>query len=177
MNDQKIDIIDNTENIKNEYIYGIIKNNERVFPSIKDLSKKYNINHNELQSLALSQQWDNEKNQTWQEIKNITLEKRKDDIIQKSIEFDEKCGQSAIEGLNLIKNELEILSDQQKTGEKINHNKIRALAQSLEMFQKVGRLIYGEATENHSFKNEIVFIQQNNDGRSININENKKDKS
>ena len=152
--------------IRNAYVQGQENaQGQRIYPTIEQLAKSYDIHWNTIHRRSKSENWkDVRVIFEAKMLKDIDSKKRKQ-MIEQSVQFDfdslrlARSLQATIANVLTIDNEkAQQLKMRQNLDEKEQKNlkpihllkgaEINSLAMALEKAQKVGRLAFGESTEN-----------------------------
>ena len=152
--------------IRNAYVQGQENaQGQRIYPTIEQLAKSYDIHWNTIHRRSKSENWKDEREIFEAKmLKDIDSKKRKQ-MIDQSVQFDfdslrlARSLQATIANVLTIDNEkAQQLKMRQNLDEKEQKNlkpihllkgaEINSLAMALEKAQKVGRLAFGESTEN-----------------------------
>jgi len=138
--------------VKIEYIEGHLdKDNNQVWPTMKQLSLKHAIPFAYLRKIASAQKWTIEKNNYITHYEHVRQQEKIKFLAKKSAKFDEKCIKIAEKGIEKIEQYLcnpIIEGEEDKAHIFFNIDNLELIAKTLEKFQKIGRLALGNSTDN-----------------------------
>ncbi len=151
------------EKIRQEFVQGIETNDEKKYPSIDELSKKYNIPAVTLYRKSQTNSWKNQK-----QIYKENLQFEIDSVKQKKIaeqakEFDSNSLKIAKALQGEIVALLQKSSKQRQKGIEKSYfspSALNSLGMALQTCQRVGRLALGESTENTNVTNKQSTIEE-----------------
>lgn len=145
--------------IRNEFVQGIEKNNQRIYPTLDDLIKKHKVAQSTIYRVARSDKWKVQRDQFQQEFVKRLDEQRSKDMLTKSKQFDDQSitlanALYATVGQTIQQNNSNL--KQNKKG--LIPTQINALANALVTAQRIAKLALGEATHNID-----ATVNENND--------------
>lgn len=139
------------EQIKASYVQGIIdNNNNRKYPTITELARKYKLNTATLNAYAVKRNWKILRSRFQLKLETETQNKRIQILSDESVKFDRKC-------FDISNNIIEELEGRLATCTDIFV--LESICRSLERAQKVGRLASGESTSNDRKDLVVTFSQ------------------
>lgn len=149
--------------IKREYVEGyFIDDNVIKWPTMKELALKWGVPPNYLRRVASEDRWTVEKRNYVTNYEHAKQEEKIRYLAKKSAKFDTRCAKIAEEGIRRIENYLiqtenNVIIDKEGNPVKIivTLQDLEMAAKTLEKFQKIGRLAFGNTTDN---KREIKDI-------------------
>lgn len=139
--------------IKDEYIQGSVDDEGvRQQPSMRDLSRKYDVAVNSISRWAKQEDWVRERQQFQNNLHKKVKAKRIEKMVSKATKFDENCLTNAQEMLKDITRRLaehQKFLDGDENAKELSVYHLRELSQTALNSQKLGRLALGEASEIH----------------------------
>jgi len=151
------------ENIRQEFVQGIEENEEKKYPTIDELSKKYNIPSVTLYRKSQSGDWKNQK-----KIYKENLQFEIDNAKQKKLANEAKeFDSNSLKIAKALQSEIVALLQKSNQQRKQGVNKpyfspsaLNSLGMALQTCQRVGRLALGESTENTNVTNKQSTIEE-----------------
>jgi hypothetical protein len=147
--------------IRQEYIAGIVdETGKHVFPTLASLARKYAVSSGSLALRCRVEKWKAKRQSFWKDIADELEQRERQRHLERIKEFDDVCFDGALAGAKQIKDHLntaEIASELTQQVVATPPSDLDKLSRSLVSFQKVGRLVVGEATE-HTAIDGIEFI-------------------
>ena len=155
--------------IRNLYVQGYENaSGVRVHPSLEQLAKSNDIHWNTIHRRSKNENWKDERAVFESKIKKEVDVQKRNEIIQQSVQFDldslklARSLQGTIANLLTIDNQnarkKQATNDQDI--ELLKASEINSLSQALEKAQKVGRLAFGESTENGTIHNSRESVKE-----------------
>ncbi len=155
--------------IRTSFVQGIESpSGERVYPTIEMLAKQYNIHWNTLQRRQQKENWKDERAIFESKVAEDIDNKKRQEMLQQAVQFDfdslklARSLQGSIanilqmdnEKVRIVRQRMSLNIDRQKELnitdpiDCLKTNEINNLSMALEKAQRVGRLAFGESTEN-----------------------------
>lgn len=135
--------------IRNEFVHGIDGEEKKIYPTLDELCKKYNVAKSTVYRVARTESWKINKEQVQAEYLKELDKKRSKDMANKSKKTDDRTLQLADAVFVTIAQTLQRNNDDLRNNKKgLAPNQITAIAQAISITQKVSKLALGEATEN-----------------------------
>lgn len=155
----------NWEQLKSEFVEGNINENGiRNWPTLKEISDKYNIDYSYIRKISSNQNWKDCKQLFIQSFENQRQLDRIKHLSEESIKFDNKCIKIVNKGIKVLEDIFEISEntiDENGNRQLLNLDTLDIITKSLERLQKIGRLALGSSTENISNKiSGITFADE-----------------
>lgn len=180
---RKINIKYNWFNIRRDFIEGIENEEGHYWPTMKDLSDKYNIPFAYLRQIAAEQKWKFEQDSFITTFEHAIQKKKIQHLTKRIIKFDNKCASIAEKGISQIEqllnfannhinlvnkgnDEFEIsdmngseMEDPKKRSKEmiISLDFLEQAAKILVNFQKIGRVAFGSAATINKEENTITM--------------------
>ncbi len=160
--------------IRNVYVQGIENTRgERSYPSLESLAKKHKIHWNTIHRRSKVEEWKDQRAIFEAKIVNDVDDRKRKEIMKQAVQFDFDSLRLARSLQATIANTLTIDNDKARQQRERNllpekqrqqldftqpiytlkSSEINSLAMALEKAQKVGRLAFGESTENATITN------------------------
>lgn len=135
--------------IRNDYVHGVDDGGDKIFVTLDELIKKYNVAQSTVYRVARSEQWKVQKEQLQQEYLQKLDRKRTAEMAEEAKRFDNNSislakGVYATIGHIIAKNNTDIKEG--KNG--LPPTQINALANAATVAQRLAKLALGEATHN-----------------------------
>jgi len=152
--------------IKREYVEGyFVDDNIIKWPTMKELALKWGVAPNYLRRVASEDRWTIEKKNYITNYEHTKQEEKIRYLAKKSAKFDTRCAKIAEEGIRRIENYLiqtenNVIIDKDGQSIKIiiTLQDLEIAAKTLEKFQKIGRLAFGNTTDNKREVKDINII-------------------
>ncbi len=129
----------NWDQIKKEYVEGIQKDGQLVYPSQGDLSAKYGIDPATIGRKASKDQWSVQREIFVSKVSEKRQEKKADIISNEGSQFDLDCFNAAKEGMDKV---------QTMIAKQLLPEDINKLSAALKNFQAVGKASLGDKDSN-----------------------------
>ena len=175
------------ETIQNDFVQGIVKDGNLIYPSLTELSKIHKVTKSTMSVRAKKEQWENKR-----EIFQNKIAKKHNQIIRTKIEqsehetnktnalstqwaeFDLKCLEIANYALDLCKSDLEELQKYKDNYDDLPNEikmrirkytplELKLLAEAIEKYQKIGKNAVGETLANNDKPQQNITINTIND--------------
>lgn len=138
------------EQIKKQYIEGIVKEGVHYNPSMSELAQKYNTTVQTISRWSKLENWILLKHEYKKTIEKKAMTKKTSKIAETIARFDEKCLSIAEGMINEVGRKLQASQTLQKINQNsqgLPHSEIKDLSVTALNAQKLGRLALGEASE------------------------------
>ena len=151
------------EKIREDFVQGFEENSERKYPTIDELSKKYNIPAVTLYRKSQSMGWKLQK-ETFKQNLQLETDYEKSKVMAKEAkEFDSNSLKIAKALQSEIVTLLQKSNQQREAGVDkpyFSPSALNSLGMALQTCQKVGRLSLGESTENTNVTNKQSTVKE-----------------
>ncbi len=135
--------------IRNDFVHGVDGEEKKIFPTLDELCKKYNVAKSTVYRVARTEGWKVQKEQLQAEYIKELDKKRSKDMANKSMKTDDRTLQLADAVFVTIAQTLQQNNnDIQNKKKGLAPNQITSLAQAIAITQRVSKLALGEATHN-----------------------------
>ncbi len=135
--------------IRNDFVQGVDGEEKKIFPTLDELCKQYNVAKSTVYRVARSEGWKVQKEQLQAEYIKELDKKRSKDMAKRSMKTDDRTLQLADGVFVTIAQTLQQNNkDLQNNKKGLAPNQITALAQAIAITQRVSKLALGEATHN-----------------------------
>ena len=152
---------DKIEAIRQDFVQGIVEDNIRSYPTIEELSKKYDIPSITLYRKCSSQEWKEQRTKFQRDLQNEIDRKKQNQLAKDSVNFDDNNLKIAKALQNEIIALLSFSNKQRQEKERpfFSPSSLNSLSLALSTCQRVGRLALGESTENTNITNESTVTE------------------
>ena len=152
---------DKIEAIRQDFVQGIVENNIRSYPTIEELSKRYEIPSITLYRKSSSQDWKEQRTKFQRDLQNEIDRKKQSQLAKDSVNFDDNNLKIAKALQNEIIALLSFSNKQRQEKERpfFSPSSLNSLSLALSTCQRVGRLALGESTENTNITNESTVTE------------------
>jgi DNA-binding MurR/RpiR family transcriptional regulator len=145
--------------IRNDFVHGINKDGQKIYPTLDELIKKYNVAQSTIYRTAKFDNWKIQKEQFQADYQKKLDKQRQKNNISKSIQLDDQSLTLANALFATIGQTIQINNQNMKNGKKgLIPTQINALANTLATAQRTAKLALGEATHNID-----ATVNENND--------------
>lgn len=145
--------------IRNDFVHGIDKDGQKIYPTLDELIKKYNVAQSTIYRTAKSDNWKIQKEQFQADYQKKLDKQRQKNNISKSIQLDDQSLTLANALFATVGQTIQINNQNMKKGKKgLIPTQINALANALATAQRTAKLALGEATHNID-----ATVNENND--------------
>jgi len=131
------------EDIKREYIQGVEKEGRRIYPSQRDLAKKYGIDPAVIGRKASKDSWLTQRQIFISKLSAETQQKTIDEISDEVSQFDLECFKISQKGIAHINS---YFKNAKERGISLTRAALLELSQALRRFQEIGKCAVGEKT-------------------------------
>jgi len=139
------------ESIKKDYVEGVEGEDGLTFPTLINLSEKYNVPMSTLTKRSSMEDWQTERNIYRKKIEDARRDKQAEVMASRAANFDSEVLKIAEAGLKHVQGHFLAAHDAFRESNGRNPmpmNSLETLSRSLERFHRIGRLALGETTEN-----------------------------
>ena len=152
---------DKIEAIRQDFVQGIVENNIRSYPTIEELSKRYENPSITLYRKSSSQDWKEQRTKIQRDLQNEIDRKKQNQLAKDSVNFDDNNLKIAKALQNEIIALLSFSNKQRQEKERpfFSPSSLNSLSLALSTCQRVGRLALGESTENTNITNESTVTE------------------
>jgi len=135
--------------IRNDFVHGIDGEEKKIFPTLDELCKQYNVVKSTVYRVARTEGWKVQKEQLQAEYVKELDKKRSKDMANKSMKTDDRTLQLADAVFVTIAQTLQQNNNDIQNNKKgLAPNQITSIAQAIAITQRVSKLALGEATHN-----------------------------
>ncbi len=142
------------ENIRNDYIYGVIdKSGERNMPTLEELTKEYKVPSSTIYRLSSKEDWKIQRRKFQSQLRK-ELDQAKNDELKETL-F--KCERFSLDLSYKIFNKAELMID-----EKITPNGLASISNAVHTAQKIymGRNISEPPSDGDAFQEAMALLDQ-----------------
>ena len=135
--------------LRNEFVQGYDGVDEREFPNLDALIKKYKVGKSTTYRLASAENWKQQRAEFQQKYTQQLDDERTKDLVKTSREFDNSSINLAKGIYSAVAQELQVNNRRIQEGNKgLPPQQLRALASAAQTAQRLAKLALGESTEN-----------------------------
>tara|TARA_R100000406_G_scaffold52779_2_gene35928 strand:- start:2966 stop:3523 length:558 start_codon:yes stop_codon:yes gene_type:complete len=145
--------------IRDEFVYGFMEGEKRVYPSIDSLVKKHNVSRATLYRLQDKENWQQQKNQIQSEIQAQIDADRIKNLVEESNKLDDRTLLIAQGLIRSVARRMQRSFDQEQENPESNGipvNDLRELSHVALNAQKIGKLALGQAQEISKVSGDLI---------------------